>query len=107
MTLISKTSMSITMCISCSQYMYNYLLVHTFYNSSVAKNVTTSNLKHIISTATPQHAPLSVPAVNLYREGSFTPTLYTPTTTTIFNRIVIRTKFPFNKLFPQTYTIKN
>ena len=100
-------NMSITMFTTCSFHMYNFPLVHTFYNISVAKIVTPLDLKHIYNTLNPQLTFFSPQAVKIYPEEAHFHTQSTDTTTTIFNKVVTRTKSLPNKSLTQTYTIKN
>lgn len=95
------------MCTSCLLHLYKYLLIHTFYNNTVAKNITNQMLEHINSTSYTHLKNSWGTAVNYHPVKLKINTLHTSTTTTIFNKIVTRTKNILSKNLPQLYTIRN
>ncbi len=79
--------MSITMFITRLIHVYITKLIHNFYNTNVAKKVTSTNLAHIFNTPLPQPKNYSYQAVSSLWEGLTLPTFFTSPTTTIFNKV--------------------
>ena len=84
---ITKLVLFITMSINRSIHVHISQLIHTFYNTSVAKNVTPQAFQHTLDTINPHPHLLSLHAVKSYGDSLTFHTQYTGTTTTIFNKV--------------------